>query len=126
MALRNYVPVDVENLPETFEYDLDGRTYLLTFKYNDEGDFFTVSFSLLDETLLVRDEKLVLDTPLFKGNPNPRLPATSLIPMDESGQATKCGIDEFMVSVFLFEDDLDPEDAAMPGPIDIDDDEEVD
>nr|WP_243686131.1 hypothetical protein [Lentilactobacillus rapi] len=37
MSVRNYVPVDVDDLPETFEYDLDGDTYELSFDYNDEA-----------------------------------------------------------------------------------------
>lgn len=125
MALRNYVPVDVANLPETFEYDLDGKTYQLTFYYNDEGNFFTVDIALGDGTVLVRDEKLVIDRPLWVNIFDSRLPATPLVPMDESGQATYCGIDEFMNSVFLYENDIDPNAVDTPTPI-VPDDEEGD
>lgn len=109
MALRNYISIDTDDLPETFEYDLDGNTYQLTFKYNDEGDFFTCDIADDSGNKIVTGEKLILNQPLFKDNPDERLPVTPLVPIDESGQATNCGIDEFGSTVFLYEDTLDPD-----------------
>lgn len=110
MAVRNYVPVDVYDLPETFEYELDGAMYQFTFNYNEEGDFFTVDLADQYGDAIVTGEKLVLGQPLFSCLYDDRLPATPLVPMDESGQATRCGIDEFGETVFLYEDTVNPDD----------------
>jgi len=124
MALRSYVPVDAANLPESFEYEIDGTTYQLTFDYNDEGNYFTVDIATYEGDMIVRGEKLVADRPLWVNVFDDRLPTTPLVPMDESGVSTYCGIDEFMKTMFLYEDDIDPNDEDNPSPIDVDDDDE--
>ena len=93
MSVRLYVPIDTYDLPESFEYALDGTTYLFTVNYNDEGDFFTIDIDDQNGHVL-RGEKLVLNVPLFSSYYYEWLPTTPLIPMDESGQATYCGIQE--------------------------------
>lgn len=120
MALRDYVPVDVASVPETFEYDIEGETFEFTFYYNDEGDYFTVDIADENGELLYRGEKLVLNRELWANIYDDRLPATPLVPMDESGTATYCGIDEFMKTVFLYEDDVDPDGTDIPSPIVVD------
>lgn len=128
MAIRNYVPVDVDDLPATYLYDLDGTTYQFTFDYNEEGDFFTVDLADESGNVLVTGEKLVLNQPLFASLPyNDAFPSTPLVPMDESNQATYCGIDNFMQTVFLYEDTVDPDNTELDMlPIDGDWDGDVD
>lgn len=120
MALRDYVPVDVASVPETFEYDIEGETFEFTFYYNDEGDYFTVDIADENGELICRGEKLVINRELWANIYDDRLPATPLVPMDESGVATYCGIDEFMKTVFLYEDDVDPDGTDIPAPIVVD------
>ncbi|WP_341778592.1 phage baseplate plug family protein [Levilactobacillus sp. HBUAS70063] len=120
MALRDYVPVDVASVPETFEYDIEGETFEFTFYYNDEGDYFTVDIADENGELLCRGEKLVINRELWANIYDDRLPATPLVPMDESGVSTYCGIDEFMKTVFLYEDDVDPDGTDIPAPIVVD------
>ncbi|MBT9677247.1 phage baseplate plug family protein [Levilactobacillus brevis] len=106
MPVRPYIDFDVDDLPETFEQDLDGTTYLISLTYNDEGDFFVFTLMEDDETPIV-SEKLILNQPLFQEfPPDERLPTTPLVPMDESGQAKRVSIDNFMDTVFLCEDVL--------------------
>lgn len=111
MAIRNYIPIDTYDLPESFEYALDGTTYLFTVNYNDEGDFFTIDIDDQNGHVL-RGEKLVLNVPLFSSYYYEWLPTTPLIPMDESGQATYCGIQELGETVFMYEDTVNPDDIA--------------
>lgn len=120
MTVHPYVPVDVYNLPEKFEYELDGVTYDLAFDYNDEGDFFVCSIYLEDEPLVL-NEKLILNQPLFKNIFDTRLPMTPLTPIDESKQAKRMSIDNFMETVFLCEDVL-PDDIDI-GELPIESDE---
>lgn len=121
MPVRPFIPFDVDDLPETFEYVLDGTTYLFTLDYVDEGDFFIVSISEADETPIVTNEKLILNQPLFKALYDPRLPTTPLVPMDESGQAKRVSIDNLMETVFVCEDVL-PDDGTDIGELPIDGD----
>lgn len=121
MPVRPFIPFDVDDLSETFEYVLDGTTYLFTLDYVDEGDFFIVSISEADETPIITNEKLILNQPLFKASHDPRLPATPLVPMDESGQAKRVSIDNFMETVFVCEDVL-PDDGTDIGELPIDGD----
>ena len=121
MPVRPYITFDVDDLPETFEQDLDGTTYLISLAYNDEGDFFVFTLMEDDETPIV-SEKLILNQPLFQAlPPDQRLPTTPLVPMDESGQAKRVSIDNFMDTVFLCEDVL-PDDGTDIGELPIDGD----
>ena len=107
MSQRDYIPIDVDDLPEIFEIELADITFNFGVSYNAVGDFFTVD--LYDEDLnpIILGEKLVLNHRLWAYVNDDRLPAVDLVPMDESGIATYCGIDEFMKTVFLYEDDVD-------------------
>ena len=121
MPVRPYIDFDVDDLPETFEQDLDGTTYLISLTYNDEGDFFVFTLMEDDETPIV-SEKLILNQPLFQElPPDERLPTTPLVPMDESGQAKRVSIDNFMDTVFLCEDVL-PNNSTDIGELPIDGD----
>lgn len=121
MTVRPHIDFDVDDLPETFEQDLDGTTYLFSLTYNEEGDFFVFSLLEDDETPIVT-EKLILNRPLFSSLPyDERLPATPLVPMDESGQAKRVSIDNFGITVFLCEDVL-PDDGTDVGELPIDGD----
>jgi len=46
------------------ETTLDGRPYILEFRWNTRGSFWTMSISDRDETVLVSDLKLVIAFPL--------------------------------------------------------------
>lgn len=121
MPVRPYIDFDVDDLPETFEQDLDGTTYLISLTYNDEGDFFVFTLMEDDETPIA-SEKLILNQPLFQElPPDERLPTTPLVPMDESGQAKRVSIDNFMDTVFLCEDVL-PNNGTDIGELPIDGD----
>lgn len=121
MPVRPHIDFDVDDLPETFEQDLDGTTYLISLTYNDEGDFFVFTLMEDDETPIA-SEKLILNQPLFQElPPDERLPTTPLVPMDESGQAKRVSIDNFMDTVFLCEDVL-PNDGTDIGELPIDGD----
>lgn len=121
MPVRPYIDFDVDDLPETFEQYLDGTTYLISLTYNDEGDFFVFTLMEDDETPIA-SEKLILNQPLFQElPPDERLPTTPLVPMDESGQAKRVSIDNFMDTVFLCEDVL-PNNGTDIGELPIDGD----
>lgn len=122
MSVRNYVPIDVDDLPEQFDYEIDDIDYIFEIKYNEQGDFFTAGIALDDGTWIVRDWKMILNQTLFFNISDERLPTTDLTPMDESGQASEISITNFGDTVFLYEDTVD-EDSDPSEQIPIDSDE---
>lgn len=110
MSQRDYIPIDVDDLPEIFEIELADITFNFGVSYNAVGDFFMVD--LYDEDLnpIVLGEKLVLNHRLWAYVNDDRLPAVDLVPMDESGQSTAVNAETFGRTVFLMIDDIDPTD----------------
>ncbi|CAJ1226676.1 phage baseplate plug protein [Lactiplantibacillus xiangfangensis] len=109
MAQRDYIPIDVDDLPEQFELDIDDVTYNFGINYNEVGDFYTVDLYDEDMEPIVLGEKMVLDHPLWNSYADKRLPLRDIVPMDESGQAKAVNSETLGKIVFLFFDDLSPE-----------------
>ncbi|MGM0806527.1 MAG: phage baseplate plug family protein [Bacillota bacterium] len=103
-----YIDINKEELPESFELDLGNETFTLSFAYNETGDFFTVSLYKLDVngrlSPLVIGEKLVLNRPLWSELSSLELPAPTLIPLDISNTEKRITWDNLGVSVFLYID----------------------
>lgn len=109
MAQREYIPIDTDDLPEQFEFDIDDVTYVIGVNYNEVGRFYTVDLYDEDEIPIVLGEKMVLDHPLWANLIDRRLPMRDIVPMDESGKATEVSPDSLQKTVFLYFDDLNPE-----------------
>lgn len=69
-------------------------------EYNEVGDFFTLDLSKGEE-ILVSNEKIVYGEPLFSEIYDARFPAPLIVPIDESGNETRVGWDNFNKTVFL-------------------------
>ncbi|WP_436704229.1 phage baseplate plug family protein [Lactiplantibacillus plantarum] len=109
MAQRDYIPVDVDDLPELFELDIDDVTYVFGINYNEIGGFYTVDLYDEDENPIVLGEKMVLNHRLWANLVDRRLPMRDIVPMDESGKATDVNPKTLGQTVFLYLDDLNPE-----------------
>jgi hypothetical protein len=110
IVIRDYIPIDKDNLPEQFEIDLADETFILEFNYNQTYGFFTVDLYDSNMNPIVLGEKLVIYVPLWSGFSDHRLPAPTLVPMDESGKEDRITFENFGETVFLFIDDSPPED----------------
>ncbi|MFC6202570.1 phage baseplate plug protein [Lactiplantibacillus nangangensis] len=129
MAQRDYIPVDVDDLPEQFELDIDDVTYVFGMNYNEVGGFYTVDLYDEDENPIVLGEKMVLNHRLWANLVDRRLPMRDIVPMDESGKASDVNPDTLGKTVFLYLDDLNPEeDIRSPDYVGVglDDDEDGD
>jgi hypothetical protein len=108
------IPIDKANIPEYFSIDLANETFILSFAYNEVGDFFTVSLLKPNEagedTELIMGEKLTLNKPLWSDFTNMDLPAPQLIPLDLSGQENRITWENLNVTVFLYVNDGEPVD----------------
>lgn len=129
MAQRDYIPVDVDDLPEQFELDIDDVTYVFGINYNEVGGFYTVDLYDEDENPIVLGEKMVLNHRLWANLVDRRLPMRDIVPMDESGKAMDVNPETLGKTVFLYLDDLNPEeDIRSPDYVGVglDDDEDGD
>ncbi|MFP7737464.1 phage baseplate plug protein [Priestia aryabhattai] len=104
--MRDYIPVNKEELPEQFELDLADETFVFEFNYNQAGDFFTVDLYNIQRQPIILGEKLVLNEPLWQDSIDSRLPAPTLVVMDEADKETCMTFDNFMVTTFLYIDDV--------------------
>lgn len=107
--VMEYIEINKEELPETFEIDLANETFTLSFSYNETGDFFTVDLYKPNSegvlTPLVLGEKLTLNRPLWESITSLDLPAPTLIPMDLSNTEKRITWENFGETVFLYIDD---------------------
>lgn len=92
-------------MPEQFEIDLGEETFIIGINYNQSYDFFTVDLYDANQTVIVLGEKMVLNIPLWSDLVDDRLPAPSIVPMDEAGQESKITYKNLMVTTFLYIDD---------------------
>lgn len=109
--MRDYIPIEKDNIPERFLFDLADETFLLEVNYNDVGDFFTIDLYGANENPIVLGEKMVLGMPLWCDIVNPNLPAPTLIPLDESGKEKRITFENFGETVFLYIDDVGDNDG---------------
>ncbi|KNH23927.1 hypothetical protein ACS78_08220 [Priestia megaterium] len=107
--MRDYIPINKNSLPERFEIELAADTFVMEVNYNQTCDFFTVDLYSVDNEAIILGEKLVLNVPLWHDSVDRRLPAPSLVVLDESDQTKRITFDNFMVTTFLFIDDIAPD-----------------
>lgn len=127
--MRQYIPIDTDNLPDTFDIDLAGENYTLRIDYNSVADFYTITIMQDDETIL-EQEPVVLNQLVGIDIPDSRLPKTDLRVMDETGNATDAGKAELGYDVQIYLDIVDPlgsedEDPTIK-PLGYDPDEDMD
>ena len=102
--MRDYIEIKKELLPYKFNILLADDWFELYVSYNKTADMFTVTLYKGGE--LIATEPLVLGVPLFQDVYQPgRFPAITLVPYDESGDATKVTYENLGRNVFLTIDD---------------------
>lgn len=104
MSKRPYIPIDTDNLPEIFEFDIGEESFNFGINYNSVGEFFTVDLYDINMNPIILGEVLVIDTPLWQDSSIEALPLIDIIPMDEAGNETVITKDNFGSTVFLYID----------------------
>lgn len=105
--MRQYIPVNTDDLPDIFDITLAGEVYTLRLDYNSVADFYTLTIIQNGETLL-EQEPLVLNQLVGIDIPDNRLPRTDLRVMDETGNAKDAGEAELGYDVQIYLDAIDP------------------
>lgn len=117
-----HIPIDKENLPEQFQLNYGGDSFLTRFDYNATYDFFSVSLYKVGgdgmEEIII-GEQLVLEKPLWSDMIPDITIGPLFIPMDLSGLETAITWDNFGQSVFLYVDDDIQSVTAVRGGLDI-------
>lgn len=111
--MRDYIDFDYTQVPIQFAIDLEGDTYILGVNYNKTGDCYTVDLWDGSGDVIILGEKLILGVPLFSQLVDERVPVTSIVPMDESGKETRVSQNNFGKTVFLYIDDIGPDDTPQ-------------
>ena len=127
--MRQYIPVNTDDLPDIFDITLAGEVYTLRLDYNSVADFYTLTIMQDGETLL-EQEPLVLNQLVGIDIPDSRLPRTDIRVMDEANNAKAAGKGELGYDVQLYLDVIDPlgseDDDPTIKPLGYDPDEDSD
>ncbi len=127
--MRQYIPVNTDDLPDIFDITLVGEVYTLRLDYNSVADFYTLTIMQDGETLL-EQEPLVLNQLVGIDIPDSRLPRTDIRVMDEANNAKDAGKGELGYDVQLYLDVIDPlgseDDDPTIKPLGYDPDEDSD
>lgn len=108
---RSYIELDPEEIPVVFDISLAEEEFTMGINYNETFDFYTVDLWDAEGEPIVLGEKMVLNQPLFDSLVDERLPGPSIVPYDESGQATEVSQNNFYKTVFLSIDDQGDDDG---------------
>lgn len=79
-----YLPVDTERVPYTFFTQIGDKFLRFQFRYNSEGQCYTVSVSKFDGTPIVTARKIVYGHDLFVSVADPYVDGLVIIPYDLS------------------------------------------
>ena len=113
--MRQYIPVDVDNLPVIFDITLAGEVYTFRIDYNKVADYYTATIYQDDQVLLMQ-EPLVLGNLVGFDLPDERLPRTDIRVMDEAGNSADAGEGVLGVQVQLYLDVVDPNGSETTNP----------
>lgn len=114
--MRNYIPVNVNDLPDIFDINLAGTIYTFRIDYNAVTDYYTCTIQSPEATLLDQ-EPLLLGQLVGIDLPDKRLPRVDLRVMDETGRAKDAGMGEFGTgNVQIYLDVVDPNGSETEDP----------
>lgn len=113
--MRDYIDIDVDDLPDIFDINIVDEEYVMRVDYNRFGDFYTITIQKDGETL-VEQEPLILGQLVGIDIPDPRLPRVDIRVMDETGQAIDAGRGNFGENVRLYFDVVDPNGSETVDP----------
>lgn len=97
----DYIDIDKNLIPYTFDITLKSETYTFEVKYNTVGDFFTINLLKNDE-VIVLGEKLVYAKPLFLTSRHRDIPKVDIIPFDISENTERITFENFNEKVYLY------------------------
>lgn len=116
--MRPYIPIDVNDLPEEFSFDIGDTEYIFGVNYSSYSDSYSIDLYDEEYNPIIINEPLILNKPLWIESNNPKLPDEQIIPMDESGIETEVNSSNLGSSVQLYLDILGEDENGNPIPDD--------
>lgn len=113
--MRNYVPIDTNDLPDIFDINLADENYTFRIDYNRVADYYTVTI-IKDEQTILEQEPLLLGQLVGIDLPDKRLPRTDMRVMDETEHAADAGMGNLGNNVKLYLDVVDPNGSETIDP----------
>lgn len=113
--MRNYIPVNVDDMPDIFDIELAGDVFTFRIDYNEVADYYTATIWRNGDRLLAQ-EPLLLGQLVGADIPNPELPRIDIRTMDETGTAKDAGKGSFGYEVKLYLDVVDPNGSETDNP----------
>lgn len=104
--MDEYIDIDKNEIPYTFEMELAGEIFEFEVNYNHAYDFFTLDLFKNGGALVV-GEKLILNRPLFINRTSIELPKVQIIPKDRANSATRITYENLNETVFLYVGETD-------------------
>jgi hypothetical protein len=95
------IEINKDDIPYTFEMEIDEEVFQFEIRYNLRFDFFTLSLSK-DNKVIVAGEKLVLGVPLFATSSSVELPNAVIVPLDLNDTENRITYENLSETVFLF------------------------
>lgn len=99
--------INKNDIPYSTDIRVAGETFIFTFNYNAEGDFFTVDLTKNGEVLAL-GEKIVYGRALFISYADERFPKAAIVPIDLALNRDWVGWAELENDVFLYVVEGDP------------------
>jgi hypothetical protein len=96
-----YIEIDKNFIPYTFEIQLDNITYAHEVHYNNEYDYFTIDLYKNDEAV-VYGEKIVYGRPLFITYTYLQVPQIFILPYDLAENELRFNFDNVNKKTFLY------------------------
>lgn len=102
---RDYIPINKDLVPYTFDIDLGEEMFKIRVDYNSKADLFTLAL-YKNDILICAGEPVIYGVELWKDVYKPRkFPILTVVPLDESGASNAVTFDNLGNTVFLTIDD---------------------
>ena len=94
------IDINKDLCPYQFDVQLDGTTYTMEIRYNNEFDYFTVDLSVGEETI-INGEKILYGRELFQSHKHLNVPS-DIVVFDASDEQIRAGYDQLGETVFFY------------------------
>ena len=94
------IDINKDLCPYQFDIQLEGTTYTMEIRYNNEFDYFTVDLLVGEETI-INGEKILYGRELFQSHKHLNVPS-DIVVFDASDEQTRAGYDQLGETVFLY------------------------
>ena len=94
------IDINKDLCPYQFGIQLDGTTYTMEIRYNNEFDYFTVDLLIGEETI-INGEKILYGRELFQSHKHLNVP-NDIVVFDASDEQIRAGYGKLGETVFLY------------------------